>query len=71
MMIWNARGAAMVLAVAAAAQVFLAIWLIVLAEPPLRYVAGLAGDAIMVVSAVVPVLIWLYARALHARGVLR
>lgn len=70
MMIWNMRSSALVLAVAAAAQVVLAIWLIVLAEPPLRYVAGVAGDAIMVVAALVPVLIWLYARALHVRGVL-
>lgn len=70
MMVWKAKGAAMVLAVAAAAQVFFAFWLIALAEPPLRYVAGIAGDAIMIVSAFVPVLIWLYARALHRRGVL-
>ncbi|MEM0947694.1 MAG: hypothetical protein AAGK37_09830 [Pseudomonadota bacterium] len=70
MMCWNARGSAMVLALAAAGSTCLAVWLIVLAEPPLRHVAGIAGDAIMMISAVVPILIWLYARALHSRGVL-
>ncbi len=71
MMILNLPAAAMTLAVAAMAQVVLGVWLIALAEPPLRHVAGPAGDGIMVVSVLVPVLVWLYARALHARGVLR
>ena len=71
MILWGMRGATVVLAVSAAAMVFLALWLVVLAWPPLRSVAGFAGDALLVGSALMPVLFWFYAGTQRVRGAVR
>ncbi|MEL6800688.1 MAG: hypothetical protein AAFO80_12460 [Pseudomonadota bacterium] len=62
-------GAPVLLAIAAVAMVYAALWLVVLSDPPMRAVAGLAGDVIVSAGAVVSVLVWLYARVQHQRGV--
>lgn len=70
MMAARASLAAAVLAVAAAAMVYSAVWLMFVSDPPMRDLTGVIGDVIVGAGAVVSVLIWLYARAQHARGVL-
>ena len=60
------RLAALCLAAAAAGMIYLAIWMVMLSEPPFRAVAGSVGDAVMIVSALVSIAIWAYARSRHA-----
>lgn len=70
LMALRAPGSAALLAVAAAMMVYAAVWLTLISDPPMRAVAGAVGDVIVAAGAAISVLVWLYARAQHARGVL-
>ena len=69
MLMWNGRRrAAAVLSLGAAGMALLTLWLLIVARPTLFAVTGWTGVWIMVAASAVSIFIWLYARAMHARG---
>lgn len=70
LMLFRGPGAPLMLAVAALAMVYCAVWLMFLSDPPMRVVAGWIGDAIVTASAAISTLLWLYARNQRTNGVL-
>ena len=62
------RLAAFLLGIAAIATVLATLGLVFLTHPPLQDVTGPAGVGIMVGSSAIYVLLWLYARQMHAQG---
>lgn len=65
------HGTALLLAVAAIAMAVFMVWLTVLSAPVMQTVTGPAGVWIMLAITAGSVLFWLYARFLHAHGIIR
>lgn len=71
-LMWTNRSLApIMLAVGFFGMAVLTLWLALISRPPMVSVTGMAGLWIMLAAVAAAALIWLYARAMHARGVLR
>jgi hypothetical protein len=69
LLMWGGRRrAAAMLALGPLGLALLTLWLLVVSRPPMIALTGWAGVWIMVGSVVVSALVWVYARAMHARG---
>jgi len=67
--LWSGvRGAAVWLAIAAILMGAFALWLLVYSDPPMQDLTGPLGLGLILGTMGVQLLLWLYARTLHARG---
>lgn len=70
MLVARVGRSALVLGVAALAMAAFTLSLLIVADPPIQVVGGALGVAMMLGTTAVQGLIWVYARAMHARGYL-
>lgn len=68
LMLARARFSATMLGVAAAAVAVLTLGLVVLRDPPMQSVTGPLGIWIMLGATAAYIVLWLYARSMHADG---
>ena len=70
-LVFDLRFSALAFAVATVANAVTAVWMTLLADPPIQAVMGQGGLYLSAAMVGVAFLLWLYSRQLHAAGVLR
>lgn len=70
-LVFDLRFSALAFAVATVANAVTAVWMILIADPPIQVVMGQGGLYLSAAMVGVAFLLWLYSRQLHAAGVLR